>query len=398
MVTLAEKYKLSKASFRGVPFFVEQGSRTGGRRVQVHEYPQRDEPYPEDLGRATREYTITAFVVGADYIAAANKLLAECEKPGSGTLVHPWLGSVEVVLKEPAHVSYSKTLGQATIELSFVESGSLAYPAATASTAKQSGIAADNLGNAAADDCAKKLTIAKQPDFVAAAAAVDINNLFATLAQPKIPGLDRLNFANTALTSVRSVLLLVNDPTALAYKVQSLLGMATIAGQLSQRAYLLRSVIRLANHGTLAPVATPPNATPSTVQQYVNTNALNSLFRLTLLSQAVGISSVVPATVHDETVALRNTLADALDAEAAIAPDTVYQALIDARSKIWTDLTARSKNAARLTTVTPPEVMPMLAISWDYYGDATREAEIVERNNVRHPLFVPVKPLKVLAA
>ena len=50
------------ASFRGVPFFVESSDISAGRRTVTHQYPQRDEPFTEDLGRAAREYELSAFV------------------------------------------------------------------------------------------------------------------------------------------------------------------------------------------------------------------------------------------------------------------------------------------------------------------------------------------------
>ena len=83
MTVLTEQ--LQKASFRGVPFEVTAASLTAGRRTVVHEYPQRDKPYVEDLGRASRKLTIKAFVVGSDYLARAQRLLAAIEKPGPGT-------------------------------------------------------------------------------------------------------------------------------------------------------------------------------------------------------------------------------------------------------------------------------------------------------------------------
>ncbi|MCV1299487.1 DNA circularization N-terminal domain-containing protein, partial [Escherichia coli] len=36
--------KLLEASFRGVPFKVEEESAGTGRRVETHEYPNRDKP------------------------------------------------------------------------------------------------------------------------------------------------------------------------------------------------------------------------------------------------------------------------------------------------------------------------------------------------------------------
>ncbi|HHG0355951.1 TPA: DNA circularization N-terminal domain-containing protein, partial [Escherichia coli] len=45
------KDRLQGASFRGVPFKVEEESAGTGRRVETHEYPNRDKPYTEDLGK-----------------------------------------------------------------------------------------------------------------------------------------------------------------------------------------------------------------------------------------------------------------------------------------------------------------------------------------------------------
>ena len=46
---------LRPASFRGVPFLVDESHVVIGRRVVLHEYPLRDKPYAEDLGK-NREY------------------------------------------------------------------------------------------------------------------------------------------------------------------------------------------------------------------------------------------------------------------------------------------------------------------------------------------------------
>ncbi len=46
------KDRLQDASFRGVPFKVEEESTGTGRRVETHEYPNRDKPYTEDLGKS----------------------------------------------------------------------------------------------------------------------------------------------------------------------------------------------------------------------------------------------------------------------------------------------------------------------------------------------------------
>ena len=60
--------ELRRASFRGVPFEVTSSDFKVGRRTQTFEYPQRDTPFTEDLGRSKRTITLTAYVIGAAYV------------------------------------------------------------------------------------------------------------------------------------------------------------------------------------------------------------------------------------------------------------------------------------------------------------------------------------------
>lgn len=91
------KDNLRPASFRGVPFQVDDEG-TFGRRVQVHEYPNRDKPYTEDLGRAARRFTINAYLVGDDFFEVRDRLIVAIDTPGPGTLVHPYYGEIAVCI------------------------------------------------------------------------------------------------------------------------------------------------------------------------------------------------------------------------------------------------------------------------------------------------------------
>ena len=81
--------RLRDASFRGVPFLLDDDEGTFGRRVQVHEYPQRDKPFTEDLGRATRRISINAYLVGDDYDEQRNKLIGAPSRDGCETVCEP---------------------------------------------------------------------------------------------------------------------------------------------------------------------------------------------------------------------------------------------------------------------------------------------------------------------
>jgi hypothetical protein len=171
---------------------------------------------------------------------------------------------------------------------------------------------------------------------------------------------------------------------------------------------------------------TNPVLTPSQQQQYANAVAINAHVRLCLLVQAVGLSSLMPCTVYDDVLAVRDRLCAALDAEIlAVASltgvinmaraallaigqklgaspnqsiEALVNALTDARAAVHADLTARARNSARLLTLPVAIPTPALVLAYDRYEDAEREAEIISRNKIRRPGFIPVGTVRLLNA
>ncbi len=108
--------QLREASFRGVKFYVDGAETEVGRRTVLHEYPFKDIPWNEDLGKATRHYTVTAYVVQSldnsyDYFVERDKLIAALEEKDAGTLIHPYLGELQVVLAERASIEETSADG-----------------------------------------------------------------------------------------------------------------------------------------------------------------------------------------------------------------------------------------------------------------------------------------------
>ena len=53
-----------EGSFRGFPFKIAHERGEGGRRGPLHEYPDRDEPFFEDLGRRAKRFELNVYFVG----------------------------------------------------------------------------------------------------------------------------------------------------------------------------------------------------------------------------------------------------------------------------------------------------------------------------------------------
>ena len=132
---MAWRANLVPASFRGVGFQVDSTEAPiAGRRVAVHEYPGRDEPFVEDLGRRTKRWTIEAFVVGDNYATVRDRLVEACDMPGAGELVHPYLGSLQVACTACSLVERTREGRMARFSLEFVEAGANQYPTSRVNT------------------------------------------------------------------------------------------------------------------------------------------------------------------------------------------------------------------------------------------------------------------------
>jgi prophage DNA circulation protein len=161
--------RLLPASFRGVGFWIDQAKTPVGRKGQLHEYPQRDLPYFEDLGQQARIHDVTAFIIGADCLEQRDKLLKALEA-GSGELVHPWLGRLQVKVGECDMTHTRQDGGLVTFTLKFYPDQPLPFPTATVSTQKVLLAKADTLLGSAVARFEQAMTLIK-------AARIGIANL-----------------------------------------------------------------------------------------------------------------------------------------------------------------------------------------------------------------------------
>jgi hypothetical protein len=128
-VTLDDGRELVAGSFRGVPFRTTAAQMHVGRRNVVNEYPQRDQPYVDDLGRRARRFVVDAFVIGDDYLDERDELIEALEEPGAGELIHPRYGIRNVSVDGVVTVRESPDKGGvAQLSITFVEDTANTFP------------------------------------------------------------------------------------------------------------------------------------------------------------------------------------------------------------------------------------------------------------------------------
>jgi prophage DNA circulation protein len=131
--------------------------------VAGHQFPKRDDPYAEDMGRRGRRITITAYVIGAEYQADRDTLIEAMEAEGPGLLIHPTGGQA---LYQPE--GYSKTESRlkgnlAEFELTFVEPGDQSTSSSSVSTAAIVNSTADDVGDKASASVDRTLAKPNEP-------------------------------------------------------------------------------------------------------------------------------------------------------------------------------------------------------------------------------------------
>lgn len=126
--------RLQPGSWRGVGFVLDAGETHAGRRVAIHEYPYRDTAWGEDLGKLPRRFNVQAFLVGDDVYSQRDAMVSACEQAGSGTLVHPTMGSVEVVLLEFAVTDRRERGRVVELTMQFMLASDVRYPGTSIST------------------------------------------------------------------------------------------------------------------------------------------------------------------------------------------------------------------------------------------------------------------------
>lgn len=394
---MAWRDELQPASFRGAAFHVRGSEATVGRRTASHEFPGKDVPYVEDLGRRGREFTLDAFVLGTDVIRDRDALIEAIEAAGAGELVHPYRGRMMVAVPSGRWMQATDEGGLVRFSITFQETSEAVQPAVRADTQAGVEVAAEEAETEIQSVFADEFETEGWGDFIQLEALDDIQAALAEVRQG----------ANGILQRTSAMPGFLRQLTGISATAGSLLRFpASLAGSVFSQVAGLRSIAltpvaallalgSLFDFGRYSQLVT--GTTPMRQRQVANQAAVANLVQQAALVEASRASTELEFASYDEAVAVRDDLAERLEEAAATAPDAAYAALTDLRAAVVRDITARGADLSRIVRYTPPATLPALVVAYQLYGDAQRETEIVARNRIRHPGFVAGgRPLEVL--
>jgi len=471
-------------AFRGVPFHLKSSSSTGGRRTVLNEFPLRDTPMTEDMGRRARQFNLTLTLIGPDYMAQRDRLIEALETFGPGTLMHPFRGELLVaVLGDYSCEESTEQGGLARISVTFVEAGEAPRPDSTVVQGIAGNEAADALQEDALAEFLDRFAVVGWISSVAEEAQGVLGEALAAVgdAVGYAEGLanDAIGFAQEATDELLSAGGLLDGAGSfgtlfrrLTGNIQQLLlspgnlgaGLLGLVRSISSGAgnplLALKAQMSLFGLGDRAKRISAPSAlrTPARTQMAANQAAIYTLIERAALAEAVrlavskpanspaaagvarltGVASVsgrssaagsssaggtplsgigsrpftataVPArsgvtgasstAVHrvegvafdnrDQAVEIRDQLLAELDRQQLSAAPERYRELTRLSAQLVTEINRTAASLVPLTRITTAQTQPALVMAHRLYGDARQAEQIVARNRIAHPGFVP---------
>ncbi|WP_024645955.1 DNA circularization protein [Pseudomonas syringae] len=471
---------LLPASFRGIGFFIEKAVVPVGRKGQLHEFPQRDEPYFESLGKQSQVHTLTAFIVGRDCFEQRDKLLQALEEEGAGELVHPWLGRMQVQVGECSITHSLNEGGIVRLELKFYPANPLKFPVSTLNTRRLLLGASESLLDSALRRYRLVMATVDAVRINIQALRSALSGVFATIQRQFAPFMTIYSDVSALVHSLVNAPLTVstlfttffasfdgdsrrsrrangtsssggastgkgsgssNGSGSGSGSASGNSGSGTSTGSGSGSSAFTSTSARSSSNGGVSSVETVDyrSVISEATQQAEAVSSINlvnqssgqdtgvtaqataNLVQDALLVKVARIvasmpvaTTVTPLTVvpsldqqitqalqrvdvpvADDVIELRDTLSSAIWEASLKADPEHYLALNALRQALVRHLNAVAASGVRLVDMRVSEPLPALVLAYRRFGDASRALEIVQRNRLAHPGFVPPGTLKI---
>lgn len=398
MATWKDRYR--QASFRGIEFFVQDHSVSGGRRIVKHEYPGRDDAEYDDLGKQAPTVTIDAYVLkdsNSEYDIIRDRLenaFANHEAPGK--LVIP-TKQIDLWVRVSTY-----TLSE---------------------TQQEGGIAKFNVQflveklEKAETRLSKRVVNPKEQLSLSKESAWDAvrKNFNEKYVDKLTNAVNRLNVVNDILQGVADGIFEAKKIYAPIAEFKSIYStfqgkIVRISLGLTDFANELRNLVDFGTDSNSS--STPANSTEGErtfkdMYAFASTMDINS----TQPDEQAVAAAVAVGTIASATTALqfvefttaeqvqetRDSFFAVIDSvgEAPIGDDE-YVALQDIKTAVVQYLDSLSDTLRSTRLIQLVETMPSLAVSDMLYADLNDHDSLIQVNNIRHPMFVPGgTPLKV---
>ena len=403
------------ASFRGLSFFVASYQYGTGRRIAVHEFPGVDDPFNEDMGRATRSVTFEAYLLGDGVHAQLSALLEALETAGPGKLVHPRRGTLNARCSAVNVQESSTEKRRVALSLTFaLDPDVKETPVSTVDLKTVSRLQSATAKAAVAAKFEKDFSLLDAARSTVDA-AVKLSDKLLTSVESARESMRKASAYVSKVAQVRQNLeLLLMTPGDFAARIQELItsaegavlpsgasssrrstafvGATTTTTEEDTAAALARAqlseALTMADAGS--DVAAVPNPTASERRiQAANQAALLQLFRASAAFDLGDKLVGAEITSVEDAGTLQESMAAAFETILQTAEDPeIYQLAQDSQASALGYLRETSADLAVVLSMTPARTVPSLVLAFELYGDHERAPDLVTRNGIPHPGFL----------
>lgn len=392
---MAWRDNLRAGSYKGVAFFVESHEASYDRRTVVNEYPFRATPYTEDMGRSAKKWDVAAYVLGADYMTQRDALLNAVEAGGAGILIHPYLGTLNVVCSGCRFRESQSEGGIVSFQLSFVEAGESLYPSGLEIPSALALSDASALISTIQTDFINTIQVEGVAEWVRESYSDGLAQFAGVLNDIKavggINGQGTTALINQAAEWVADVTELVDPALSLIADVTDTAGkiISTFEGLIDLAPSSAESANNLESFADFSAAVSPSNTAQAAIANN-NAASLEGFIRILAVANESKAAVAVEYDSYEAAISARADILARIDAQANVTGnDDVYEGLRALRASVAQAIPDEENSLPRISALKLKQSAPSLVVSYDLYGTVDNETDILNRNSVRHPGFMP---------
>lgn len=385
------KDNIIQPSFKGVEFKLDSNTKKGGRRVSAHEFPFKEKPASEDIGRKQKSFSVEGYVIGSNYHLDKIKLEDALDSEGPGELITPFWGILNVRCTEyTVEERNNRDGGMAVFSMSFIETG-----------IELDAVPKDDPFNSLIDRVADVLDLSKN-EF---AQKFSVNGLPAAFIDSALVATKKLtNAVDNSFNLIRSqgdgVSIIKRKTSQINDNINKLLAAPIEFGNVISEAIALSgdnssdktgSFKAMSNVYEAGEMSEPElvGLTPNREQEKVNESELKKLQRRTSLTKLVEASTELTFKTIDEAYQTRDNIVAKLNYELYLIDDNdLYQAMYDLKKLFVALVPDTSSSIPKLKKIETQKTLPALAVIYQEFGSIEKVEDFIQRNSISNPAFI----------
>lgn len=373
-----------QGSFRGVEFFIQSASNTIGRRQANHEFPGRDEPFAEDLGRKAKTFSLECYIIDDNYFNRRNELIKALDTDGPGELVHPYLGTFQAVVMSSSFSERTSEGRMVRFSITFQEQKEISLTISVKNTRNFNFAKRNSLFDAIRDFFLQAYDIAQAPVGVLQDVLDSIDNVSELLLLAKQTVASVSDFQRELSNIKGKGIQLVLDAQDLVDSFASVVSFGTSIADAQNTATADNARRQFFESRTVLERQKASSNLDTT------DGVFNNLIYQQSVASAAGLVSVIEFTSlsdADEIYNLINTELDFIENQVG-ASDEILAAVRDMRAAIRQDIDERTEGLGEIYEYRiNDQSRPTIAVSNSIYGEIDSEQDVINRNKIQNPFF-----------